>query len=83
MNAILTEILLLCNVIRQVSYVSISNALHIIHVLVVQLFYRRYFLLGVKLTFKNRASYIQDGPTTTHQMLHFVFFFNKLKYRVF
>ena len=27
------------------------------------------------LTFKNRASYIQDGRTATLQMLHFIYFF--------
>ena len=27
------------------------------------------------LTFKIRASYIQDGHTATFQMLHFIFFF--------
>jgi len=34
------------------------------------------------LTFKNRASYIQDGRTATLQMLHFlyIFFSNKFKY---
>jgi hypothetical protein len=32
------------------------------------------------LTFKNRASYIWDGRTATHQMLHFIYFFNKNKY---
>ena len=32
-------------------------------------------------TFKNRASYIQDGRTATLQMLHFIYiFFNKYKY---
>ena len=34
----------------------------------------------VVLTFKNRASYIWDGSTATHQMLHFIYFFNKYKY---
>jgi hypothetical protein len=29
------------------------------------------------LTFKNRASYIQDGRTANLQMLHFMYFFNK------
>jgi len=33
------------------------------------------FLKIVLLTFKNRAYYIQDGRTTTLQMLHFIFFF--------
>jgi hypothetical protein len=28
------------------------------------------------LTFKNRASYIQDGRTATLQMLHFIYFFS-------
>ena len=33
------------------------------------------------LTFKNHASYIQDGRTATLQILHFVYiFFNKYKY---
>ena len=35
------------------------------------------------LTFKNRASYIQDGRTATLQMLHFIYFFIKYKYSVF
>jgi len=35
------------------------------------------------LTFKNRASYILDGRTNTLQMMHFIYFFNKYKYRVF
>jgi len=30
------------------------------------------------LTFKNRASYIQDGRTATLQMLHFIYFFQQL-----
>jgi hypothetical protein len=30
------------------------------------------------LTFKNRASYIQDGRTATLQMLHFILFFQQL-----
>jgi len=33
------------------------------------------------LTFKNRASYIEDGRTATLQMLHFIYFsFNNYKY---
>ena len=28
------------------------------------------------LTFKNRASYIQEGRTSTLQMLHFIYFFS-------
>ena len=32
------------------------------------------------LTFKNRASYTQDGRIPTLQMLHFIYFFNKYKY---
>jgi len=33
------------------------------------------------LTFRNRASYIQDGRTATLQMLHFIYFFlNNYKY---
>jgi len=35
------------------------------------------------LTFKNRASYIQDGGTATLQMLHFIYFYNNYKYWVF
>ena len=35
------------------------------------------------LTFKNRASYIEDGRTATLQMLHFMYFFNNYKYWVF
>jgi len=30
----------------------------------------------VLLAFKNRASYIQDGRTATHQMLHFIYIFS-------
>jgi hypothetical protein len=37
----------------------------------------------VPLTFKKRASYIQDGRTATLQMLHFIYFFNKYEYWVF
>jgi len=29
------------------------------------------------LTFKNRASFIQDGRTTTLQMLHFIYIFSR------
>jgi hypothetical protein len=36
--------------------------------------------LSTILTFKNRASYIQDRRTATLQMLHFIYFFNKYKY---
>jgi hypothetical protein len=32
---------------------------------------------------KNHASYIEDGPTATLQMLHFIYIFNKCKYRAF
>jgi len=32
------------------------------------------------LTFKNPASYIEDGRTATLQMLHFIYFFNNYKY---
>jgi hypothetical protein len=32
------------------------------------------------LTFKNRASYKQDGRTATLQMLHFTYFFNNYTY---
>jgi len=31
---------------------------------------------SVELTFKNLAPYIQDGRTTTLQMLHFMYFFS-------
>jgi hypothetical protein len=31
---------------------------------------------AILLTFKNRASYIQDGRTATLQMLHFIYFFS-------
>jgi hypothetical protein len=34
--------------------------------------------LGEVLTFKNRASYIQDGHTATLQILHFVYFFQQI-----
>jgi hypothetical protein len=30
----------------------------------------------VRLTFKNRASYIRDGRTATPQMLHFIYLFS-------
>ena len=33
------------------------------------------FVTWVVLTFKNRASYIMDGPTATLQMLHFIYIF--------
>jgi hypothetical protein len=33
----------------------------------------------VLLTFKNRASYIQDGRTATLQMLHFIYIFSTNK----
>jgi hypothetical protein len=32
----------------------------------------------VLLTFKNLASYIQDGRTATLQMLHFIYFFQEI-----
>jgi len=32
----------------------------------------------IYLTFKNRASYIQDGRTATLQMLHFIYFFQQI-----
>jgi hypothetical protein len=35
------------------------------------------------LTFRNRASYIQDGHTATLQTPHFIYFFNKYTYWVF
>jgi len=41
------------------------------------------FLTFLRLTFKNLVSYILDGRTATLQMLHFIYFFNKYKYRVF
>jgi len=37
----------------------------------------------INLTFKNRASYIEDGRTAALQMLHFIYFFDKSKYWVF
>jgi len=43
MNLVLADTLLFCNVNQQVNYGSISNTLHIIDVLDVQLLYRRYF----------------------------------------
>jgi len=36
--------------------------------------------LSTYLTFKNRASYIQDGHTPVLSILHFIYFFNKYKY---
>ena len=36
------------------------------------------YLVLHSLTFKNLASYIQDGRTTTLQMLHFIFFFQQM-----
>ena len=42
------------------------------------------WILKSTLTFKNHASYIEDGRTATLQMLHFIYiFFNKYKYGVF
>ena len=38
---------------------------------------------STQLTFKNRASYIEDWRTATLQMLHFIYFFNNYKYWVF
>jgi hypothetical protein len=35
-------------------------------------------IYSLSLTFKNRASYIQDGRTATLQMLHFIYFFQQL-----
>ena len=35
------------------------------------------------LTFRNRASYIQDGHTATLQTPHFIYFFNKYTYWIF
>jgi hypothetical protein len=35
------------------------------------------------LTFKNRASYIEDGQTATLQMLHFIYFFNNFNSEYF
>ena len=34
------------------------------------------FVSQIVLTFKNRASYIQDGRTANLQMLHFIYFFS-------
>jgi len=34
--------------------------------------------LDKRLTFKNRASYIQDGRTASLQMLHFIYFFQQI-----
>jgi hypothetical protein len=34
------------------------------------------FLNTYALTFKNRASYIEEGRPTTVQMLHFIYFFS-------
>jgi hypothetical protein len=36
---------------------------------------RHLFLSWVKLTFKNRASYIEEGRTASLQMLHFTYIF--------
>jgi hypothetical protein len=36
-------------------------------------------LTGVALTFKNRASYTEDGRTATLQMLHFIYFFQQIQ----
>ena len=37
-----------------------------------------FFSLITSLTFKKRASYIQDGRTATLQMLHFIYFFQQI-----
>jgi hypothetical protein len=42
-----------------------------------------YYTEMLVLTFKKRASYIEDGRTATLQTLHFIYFFNKFKYWVF
>jgi len=38
----------------------------------------KYTALLQILTFKNRASYIQDGRTATLQMLHFIYFLQQI-----
>jgi hypothetical protein len=35
------------------------------------------------LTFRNPASYIKDGHTATRNTPHFLYFFNKYRYRIF
>jgi hypothetical protein len=44
--------------------------------------YYVYFNVVIALTFKNRASYIEDGRTATLEMLHYIYIyiFNKYKY---
>ena len=43
-----------------------------------------YVLIAQKgLTFRKRASYIQDGHTANLQMLHFIYLFNKCTYCIF
>jgi hypothetical protein len=43
--------------------------------------HQSFSFIACHLTFKNRASYIQDGRTATLQMLHLIYiFFNKYKY---
>jgi len=37
-----------------------------------------HILIFFPLTFKNRASYIQDGRTATLQTLHFIYFFKQI-----
>jgi len=39
---------------------------------------RNMYKRDVVLTFKNRASYIQDAHTATLQMLHFMYFFQQI-----
>ena len=46
------------------------------------LFQQRYIILYI-LTFKNRASHIQDGHTATLQMLHFIFFLTNISTEYF
>jgi hypothetical protein len=36
-----------------------------------------------RLTFRNRASYIQDGHTATLQTPYFIYYFNKYPYLIF
>jgi hypothetical protein len=36
------------------------------------------FMYRLSLTFKNRASYIQDGRTATLQMLNFIYYFQQI-----
>ena len=58
---------------------SAPRFLLFLFLLFVEGFVKLMFVVPSCLTFKNRASYIQDGRTATFQMLHFIYFFQQLQ----